>query len=104
VSLEGPSFYDDDAIFQTYMKRHERTDTPNDTLELPVVEELLGNVAGQDVEEVAQKLDKGECAIPGRLCATTLGWMPKPSSKRLCRGWRFERVLIGRLGLLLPQF
>ena len=49
MSLEGPSFYDDAAIFQTYMKRRERADTPNDTLELPVVEELLGNVAGQDV-------------------------------------------------------
>jgi SAM-dependent methyltransferase len=49
VSLEGPSFYDDAVIFQTYMKRRERADTPNDTLELPVVEELLGNVAGHDV-------------------------------------------------------
>jgi SAM-dependent methyltransferase len=49
VSLEGPSFYDDDTIFQNYMKRRERADTPNDTLELPVVEDLLGNVVGQDV-------------------------------------------------------
>ena len=49
MSLDGPSFYDDAAVFETYMKRRERTDTPNDTLELPVVEELLGNVEGQDV-------------------------------------------------------
>ncbi|MDR7928300.1 class I SAM-dependent methyltransferase [Acidithiobacillus thiooxidans] len=49
MSLEGPSFYDDATIFQNYMKRRERTDTPNDTLELPVVEELLGNVVGQDI-------------------------------------------------------
>ena len=49
MSLEGPSFYDNAAIFQTYMNRRERADTPNDTLELPVVEELLGSVAGQDV-------------------------------------------------------
>jgi SAM-dependent methyltransferase len=49
VSLEGPSFYDDAAVFETYMKRRERADTPNDILELPVVEELLGCVAGHDV-------------------------------------------------------
>lgn len=49
MSLEGPSFYDDATIFQTYMERRERADTPNDTLELPVVEELLGDVAGQHV-------------------------------------------------------
>jgi SAM-dependent methyltransferase len=49
VSLEGPSFYDDAAIFQAYMKRRERADTPNDTLELPVVKELLGDIAGHDV-------------------------------------------------------
>lgn len=49
MSLKGPSFYDDPAIFQNYMKRRERADTPNDTLELPVVAELLGSVVGQDV-------------------------------------------------------
>ncbi|MDX2220606.1 MAG: class I SAM-dependent methyltransferase [Burkholderiales bacterium] len=49
MSLDGPSFYDDSDVFQTYMRRRERADSPNDTLELPVFEELLGNVAGQDV-------------------------------------------------------
>ena len=48
MSLEGPNFYDDPAVFGTYMTRRERTDAPNDTLELPVVEELLGSAVGQD--------------------------------------------------------
>jgi len=48
VILEGPNFYDDAAVFDNYMKRRERADTPNDTLELPIVEELLGSPAGQD--------------------------------------------------------
>jgi predicted TPR repeat methyltransferase len=49
VSLEGPNFYDDAAVFETYMKRRQRTDTPNDTLELPVVKELLGSATGHDI-------------------------------------------------------
>jgi SAM-dependent methyltransferase len=49
VSLDGPSFYDDANIFENYMKRRERADTPNDTLELPEVQDLLGSVAGHDV-------------------------------------------------------
>jgi SAM-dependent methyltransferase len=48
VTLEGPLFYDDATVFQNYVRRRERADSPNDTLELPVVEELLGNVAGED--------------------------------------------------------
>jgi len=48
VILEGPDFYDDAGVFVNYMKRRQRADTPNDTLELPLVEELLGNPAGED--------------------------------------------------------
>lgn len=48
MSLDGPDFYDDPAVFDNYMRRRGRADTPNDTLELPVVEELLGCVVGQD--------------------------------------------------------
>ena len=48
MSLEGPNFYDDSTVFDNYMNRRGRADTPNDTLELPVVEELLGSVVGQD--------------------------------------------------------
>jgi SAM-dependent methyltransferase len=48
VSLEGPNFYDDPAVFSNYVERRSRSDSPNDTLELPVVEELLGSAFGQD--------------------------------------------------------
>jgi SAM-dependent methyltransferase len=48
VSLDGPTFYDDDSIFAIYSKRRNRPESPNFTLELPVVAELLGDPAGQD--------------------------------------------------------
>jgi SAM-dependent methyltransferase len=42
----GPAFYDDKTIFTTYMQRRYRPDNPNDTLEKPVIEELMGDPAG----------------------------------------------------------
>jgi SAM-dependent methyltransferase len=43
----GPEFYDDDAVFSTYMARRDgRKDNPNDVLEKPVIDELVGELAG----------------------------------------------------------
>lgn len=42
--VDGPAFYDDDAIFQTYMARRQRPDNPNDTIERPDIYELIGDL------------------------------------------------------------
>ena len=49
MSSEGPDFYDDDAVFATYMARRHGSDNPNDTLEKPVLQELVGSLAGQRI-------------------------------------------------------
>ena len=49
MSASGPAFYDDDAVFATYMDRRRRSDSPNETLEKPVVLELAGDLAKQRV-------------------------------------------------------
>jgi len=49
VALEGPAFYDDDAVFKTYTVRRQRHDNPNDTLEKPVILELAGDLANQRI-------------------------------------------------------
>jgi SAM-dependent methyltransferase len=46
MSVSGPAFYDDDAVFATYMAARQRRDNPNDTLEQPVTLELAGNLDG----------------------------------------------------------
>jgi SAM-dependent methyltransferase len=46
MSTSGPAFYDDDAVFATYMARRQRSDSPNNTLEQPVILELAGDLAG----------------------------------------------------------
>src|SRR4030095_10719198 len=45
MAKNGPEFYDDEAVFATYMSgRETRVDGPNDTLEKPVFDELVGNL------------------------------------------------------------
>lgn len=46
MAHKGPKFYDDEAVFATYMSgRETRLDSPNDTLEKPIFDELVGNLA-----------------------------------------------------------
>ncbi len=40
----GSDFYDDEAVFDTYTKRRQHTDNPNDTIEKPIFMEMLGDV------------------------------------------------------------
>jgi len=48
--LKGPDFYDRDDIFDVYMNhRRNRPETPNDTLEKPVILELAGEVVDKRV-------------------------------------------------------
>lgn len=45
MGKNGPEFYDDEAVFTTYMSRREsRVDSPNETLEKPIFDELVGNL------------------------------------------------------------
>ena len=55
----GPQFYDDDAVFATYMQHRGRADNPNDTLEKPVMRELIGAVDGKRILD----LGCGDAAI-----------------------------------------
>lgn len=65
MSSDGPAFYDDDAIRATYLRRRARADNPNDTLELPVLWALLGDVTGAQIAD----LGCGDAAIGRELLA-----------------------------------
>jgi SAM-dependent methyltransferase len=45
----GSDFYDDDAIFKTYMARRQRAGNPNDTMEKPIILELIGEFTNQRI-------------------------------------------------------
>ena len=49
MAHEGAAFYDDDAIFKTYLARRRRADNPNDTLEKPVILELAGELTDRRI-------------------------------------------------------
>jgi len=46
MSKEGPEFFDDPDVFQQYLRHRESRDNPNDTMENPVILDLLGAVGG----------------------------------------------------------
>lgn len=39
----GPDFYDNEEVFRFYMEHRAKTDTPNETLEQPILWELIGD-------------------------------------------------------------
>jgi SAM-dependent methyltransferase len=43
---KGPQFYDELNVFRHYMDRRSCSDSPNDTIEQPIIWELIGNPAG----------------------------------------------------------
>lgn len=43
---EGPGFYDNAAVFEEYMNHRRTSGNPNDTIERPVIDQLLGEVSG----------------------------------------------------------
>ena len=45
MNTYGPAFYDDDTLFATYMAHRQEPDNPPDTLEKPVLLDLVGAVA-----------------------------------------------------------
>ncbi len=48
--LSGPDFYDNPDIFDVYMNhRLNRPETPNDTMEGPVIHDLMGDVRGKSI-------------------------------------------------------
>lgn len=49
MAYNGPAFYDNDAIFNTYMARRSRPDNPNDLLEEPVILALIGELTGRRI-------------------------------------------------------
>ena len=49
MAHEGSAFYDDDDVFKTYMARRQRADNPNDTMEKPVILELIGEFTNQRI-------------------------------------------------------
>lgn len=49
TSLPGPAFYDDGEVFAAYWVSRERPDNPNDTLEQPILRELVGGLRDQRI-------------------------------------------------------
>lgn len=49
MSFEGSTFYDEPGVFGAYAALRSHTESANDTLERPLMRELLGDVRGQHI-------------------------------------------------------
>ncbi len=49
MKFKGSSVYDERDFFETYLQKRNQDNSPNKTLEEPIVEALLGEVKGKDV-------------------------------------------------------
>lgn len=49
MGYRGPEFYDNEENFEKYMERRKWQENANDTLEKPVMLELIGDVAGKNI-------------------------------------------------------
>jgi SAM-dependent methyltransferase len=73
MSTDGPDFYDDDGVLATYTAHREQPSNPNDTIEGPIVFELLGDVRTARVLDLGcgagrfgrELLERGAAAYTG---------------------------------------
>jgi SAM-dependent methyltransferase len=73
MGKQGAAFYDDDSIFAAYTASRRRPDNPNDTLEKPVMLELVGELAGRRILDLGcGDADFGRYAL-ARDCRTYIG-------------------------------
>ncbi len=52
MSKADPTFFDEESVFTTYNSHRQNPHNPNDTLEAPIMTELVGSVEGLDVLDI----------------------------------------------------
>lgn len=73
MPFEGYQVYDDEEFFEQYIQKRAKGNAPNELLEEPIINELLGNVAGKKILDLgcgdgrfgAILLEKGAQAYDG---------------------------------------
>lgn len=70
---DGVAFYDNPAVFDTYMAHRHRSESPNDIIEWPILLEMIGDLAGERVLDLGcGDADLGRKAID-QGCRSYLG-------------------------------
>ena len=115
----GPDFYDDDEVFATYTRHRRSADSPNETLEKPVILELVRPISGLRVLDLGcgdaqislTLLDNGAVSYVGvegshkmaLLAAQTLQGMAGEVIEHPIEGWDYPiaafDLVLARLSL-----
>jgi SAM-dependent methyltransferase len=96
--MDGPAFYDDEDVFAAYAAARDRHDNPNDTIEAPAFDELVGDVAGRRI------LDLG-CGTAGfgreALARGAAGYVGVEGSRKMAAAAR--ETLRGTAAMVIEQ-
>ena len=98
MRTHGPAFYDDDTIFATYMAHRQQPDNPPDTLEQPVLLDLVGTVAGLRILDLHVERRSLGVRRWNRAAGCTSAWKAHTTWS-----WRHGRRLPGRPARLSVQ-
>ncbi|GGF23409.1 methyltransferase [Halobacillus andaensis] len=73
MEYKGSSVYDQNEFFTTYLKRRNRKESPNHSIEEPVFNELLGKVIGKNILDLGCGDGRFGQELVNRGCAWYLG-------------------------------
>jgi SAM-dependent methyltransferase len=119
MAQTGPNFYDDEAVFTTYMHHRQRADTPNNTLEKPVIMDLIQPITGKRILDLGcgdaaigrELLDRGAASYTGiegshkmaAVATTTLANTAAKIIEQTIENWTYPHaavdLVIARLSL-----
>src|SRR5262249_38944766 len=99
MGKNGPEFYDDEEVFATYISgRETRIDSPNETLEKPVFDELVGSVVNLRILDLGCGTAAFGLEALGKGCHSYLGI---DGSHKMIEA--AEQKLAGTLGRVLCE-
>lgn len=89
----GAFFYDREDIFKNYMERRQQETSANDTLELPIIQDLLPALAGKHLLDVGCGDAQISTALLKQGLASYLGMDASQNMVDLAKKWIHEQAL-----------
>lgn len=90
--VNGADFYDDEEIFKTYSHSRLRPNSPNETLEAPVIHELVSDVYGKRILDIGCGNGKYGITLIGAGAAQYTGIEPSQRMFELARRNLFDHA------------
>ncbi|NRB47304.1 MAG: methyltransferase domain-containing protein [Saprospiraceae bacterium] len=109
-TIKGQSFYDQTGVFEQYVKHRAKPDNPNEVIETPIVQALIGEVKGKSCLDIGCGYGAMAEYLQEQQVASYLGI--DPSGKMIAaarervvqRNFRFELGQVEELAIEVEQY